>query len=340
MGNTILSSPHGFDADPFRERVRHPFKRQFSLLGQVVRFESNSRRMLNLVDEAYRRLPPHRLRPARTPIALRLHLTETVRPKLVPFPPDMQMHGGGGLLCGAMDAQNYALLNPSAGTGLVVASRELLEHPYEARYELIEFAVFTLASRSQRLIPLHAACIGQGGRGLLLMGTSGAGKSTLTMLCASRGMDFLTEDATFVAPKSMLATGVANYLHLRRDSLRFVDDPRISKAIRRSPVIRRHSGVEKYELDLRTSGLKLAKAPLEITSVVFVTTSRRPGPLLVPLRSSQAIRQMAAGQAYATSQPDWNLFARRVRQLRAYELGRGRHPLEAVSILQEVLGLS
>jgi hypothetical protein len=30
-------------------------------------------------------------------------------------------------------------------------------------------------------------------------------QSTLAMLCASRGMDFLTEDATFVAPDSMLA---------------------------------------------------------------------------------------------------------------------------------------
>jgi hypothetical protein len=340
MGKTILSSPHSFDADPFRERVRHPFKRQFSILGQVFRFESNSPRMLDLADEAYRRLPAHRLRPVRTPIALRLHLTDTVRSNVAPFPPDMQMHGGRGLLCGAMDARNYALLNPSARTGLVVASGELLKHPYEARYELIEFAVFTLASRSQPLIPLHAACIGQGGRGLLLMGTSGAGKSTLAMLCASRGMDFLTEDATFVAPKSMLATGVANYLHLRKDSLRFVDDPRIASVIRRSPMIRRHSGVEKYELDLRTSGLKLAKAPLKIDGVVFVTRSRRRGSLLAPLRSSQAIRHMAAGQAYAAAQPDWNLFVRRVRQLRAYELGRGRHPLEAVSALGEMLRLS
>ncbi len=339
MGKTILSSPHSFDADPFRERVRHPFKRQFSILGQVVRFESNSRGMLDLVDEAYRRLPAHRLGPALSPIALRLHLTETVRPSFGPFPPDMQMHGGGGLLCGAMDAQNYALLNPSARTGLVVASGELLEHPYEARYELIEFAVFTLACRSQRLIPLHAACIGRGGKGLLLMGTSGAGKSTLAMLCAARGMEFLTEDATFVAPKSMLATGVSNYLHLRKDSLQFVDDPRLASVIGRSPLIRRRSGVEKYELDLRTCGLKLAKAPLEIAGVVFVTTSRRRGSLLAPLRSAQAIRQMAAGQAYATAQPDWKLFARRIRRLRAYELGRGRHPLEAVSTLVDALRL-
>ncbi len=339
MAKMILSPPRPFEADPFQERVKHPFKRKFSILGQNIRFESNSRRLLKLVHQAYRRLPAHRLRSAPTTIALRLHLTDGTRSSATPFPPDMQMHGGSGLLCGAMDAQNFALLSPSTRTGLVVASKELLKHPYEARYELIEFAVFTLASRCQRLIPLHAACIGQKGRGLLLMGTSGAGKSTLAMLCAVKGMDFLTEDATFVAPKSMLGTGVMNYLHLRKDSLRFVDDARIASVISRSPVIRRHSGVEKFEVDLRTSGLNLAKAPFKIAGVVFVTANHKRESLLSPLRSSQAMRLMASSQAYASTQPDWDLFARRARRLPAYELGRGGHPLEAVAALRNVLGL-
>jgi serine kinase of HPr protein (carbohydrate metabolism regulator) len=57
---------------------------------------------------------------------------------------------------------------------------------YLTRYELIEFAVFTLAQRVQGLVPLHAACVGRAGRGLLLMGGSGAGKSTLALHCLAR----------------------------------------------------------------------------------------------------------------------------------------------------------
>jgi hypothetical protein len=57
----------------------------------------------------------------------------------------------------------------------------MLRFPYHARYELIEFAVFTLAARAQGLVPLHAACVGEEGRGLLLMGESGAGKSTASL---------------------------------------------------------------------------------------------------------------------------------------------------------------
>jgi hypothetical protein len=239
-----------------------------------------------------------------------------------------------------MDARNYAVLNPSAKTGFVVASPELLKYPYEARYELIEFAVFTLACRGQGLMPLHAACIGLNGRGLLLIGSSGAGKSTLAMLCASRGMDFLTEDATFIAPESMRGTGVSNYLHIRKDSLRYVDDHKIASRIRKSPVIKRHSGVEKYEVDVRTSGFSLAGAPLKITGIVFVTVRPERGLLLAPLQSSQSIARMLASQSYGAAQPGWAMFARRARKLPAYELRRGRHPLEAVEVLQNLLDLS
>src|SRR3977135_3962289 len=122
MAKMNMGSPWGFDSDPFRERAVHPYRRRISILGQTFCFESNSLRMLKLVDEAYCKLPPHRLSPAQKPIALRLHLTSATYPLTTPFPPDMQMHGASGLLCGAMDAHNYAILNPPGRTGLVVAS--------------------------------------------------------------------------------------------------------------------------------------------------------------------------------------------------------------------------
>ena len=338
MAKVMSRSPQGSASDPFLERAAHPFKRRITILGQLFFMESNSPRLLRLVDAAYSGLPAHRLRAQSEPINLRLHLAPSARPDSTPFPPDMQMHGARGLLCGAMDSRNYAVLSPASRVGLVVVSRELLKYPYEARYQLIEFAVFTLASRGQGLIPLHAACIGLNGRGLLLIGASGAGKSTLAMLCASRGMDFLTEDATFIAPESMLGTGVTNYLHIRKDSLRFVDDRRIVTLIRKSPIIRRRSGVEKYEVDLRNTGFNLADTPLDIAGIVFVTMRRSHGALLTQLRSSQLIARLLVGQSYAAAQPGWGAFARRVRKLPAYELRRGQHPLESAGMLRNLLG--
>ena len=71
-------------------------------------------------------------------------------------------------------------------------------------------------------MPLHAACVGQGGRGVLLIGESGAGKSTASLHCLLRGLDFVSEDSIFATPDTMLATGVANFLHVRCDSLHSV----------------------------------------------------------------------------------------------------------------------
>src|SRR3546814_20581659 len=91
----------------------------------------------------------------------------------------------------------------------------MLDWPYHLRYELIEFAVFLLAARCQRLVPLHAACVGRGGRGILLLGASGSGKSTLVLHSLLQGLDVLLEDAVFVQPDCMTSTGWANFLHFR-----------------------------------------------------------------------------------------------------------------------------
>jgi hypothetical protein len=337
MAKVVPVVPRSSLSDPFLERAAHRFKRRITILGQDFRFESNSRRMLKLVDAAYARLPKHRLRGQSEAIQLRLHLTRSARRGGTRLPADMQMHGALGLLCGTMDSHNFAALSPATRTGLVVASPELLSYPYEARYQLIEFAVFTLACRGQGLIPLHAACIGLRGRGLLLMGESGAGKSTLSMLCAANGMEFLTEDATFVAPESMLGTGVTNYLHVRKDALRYLGDRKLAALVRKAPVIRRRSGIMKYEVDLRTTGFRLAAAPLEIAGVVFLTRRRGRGALLMPMPASRSIARLELVQSYGAAQPGWREFARRARWLPAYEMRRGEHPLAAVEALRSLL---
>ncbi len=334
----VSKTPSVLASDPFLERIAHPFKRRVVILGQRFLFESNSRRLLRLVDVAYRGLPAHRLGMPRKAVMVRLHLAQSVcTAGAMSFPPQMRMHGAMGLLCGAMDAANYAVLDPAARTGLVVMSQELLKFPYQARYELLEFAVFTLACRGQGLVPLHAACVGLNGRGLLLIGGTGAGKSTLAMLCASSGMDFVTEDATFITPRSMRGMGVANYLHIRKDALCHVADRRIATLIRKSPTIKRRSGMEKYEVDLRKTGFSLAGAPLNIAAIVFVSARRTDAPLLTPLKASVTLQRLLKGQAYGAAQRGWQSWARHVRRVPAYELLRGTRPLDAVEALRRLL---
>ena len=331
----VEANPEG---DPFREVSGRVLRERMHLLGGLFEFESNSRRLLGLVEAAYAGLPTHRLRPAVPQIHIRLQLASGRNFTTAHELPLMRMQAGPGLLCGVMDNSNFAVLLPTERQGLVVVSRHLLRFPYHARYELLEFAVFVLAGRAQGLVPLHAACVGLKGRGLLLIGAPGAGKSTVALQCLLHGLDFLTVDAAFVLPDGMLATGVPNFLHLREDSLRFLDGSSKASLVRRSPVIRRRSGVEKFEVDLRRTGYRLAPSPLKVCAVVFVSKrGAGRGPVLATLQRSEMLARLDRSQRYATIQPGWAAFRRQLAAMNAFELRRGRHPGQAADELLRAL---
>jgi len=337
-----LNPHHGAQAtasDPFGERSRRHVSLCRQIMGGSFRFESASAALLDLVDAAYADLPSHRLPPVTPEFRIELRLLPRRAASSPAEPPPVQMQSGAGLLCGVMDALNYVVLAPAQRQALVVASADMLERPYHLRYELIEFAVFTLATRGLGLVPLHGACVGRHGRGILLLGASGSGKSTLALHSLLQGLDFLAEDAVFVQPDSLLATGVANYVHVQADALRFVDDAEIRRWISQAPVIRRRSGVEKFEADLRQGPGCLAAAPLQLTGAVFVSSQPADDPevLLSPIPEGEVAARLAAGQPYAAGQPGWHRFEQRLARQGVHQLRRGRHPRAAVDALRQLL---
>jgi energy-coupling factor transporter ATP-binding protein EcfA2 len=327
-------------ADPFGERSPMMARKNLQLLGARFRFESNSPQLMRLVDAAYAGLPRHRLSTDVPDLRIGLILRSHEQPRRSSRlePPPLNMFSGARFFGGATDLSNFAVISQRDRAALVVVSREMLRFPYHTRYELIEFAVFTLAARTQGLASLHAACVGRKGRGVLLMGPSGSGKSTVTLHCLLQGLDFLAEDSVFVAPDTMLATGVANFLHVRSDSMRWLTEGPDAAAIRKSPVIRRRSGVRKFEVDLRRGGHRLAPSPLKIVAVAFLSPqSAGNRPLLTLLSKADARARLTAAQAYAADQPQWATFRTSVSKLDAFELRRGHHPMEAVEMLRSLL---
>jgi hypothetical protein len=331
------AAPPEIPADPFHERVPPAFRVRIQLLGARFEFECDSAELRDLVDWAYAGLPRHKLSPVAPRIRVRVALAPPARAASSDAPSRIETLGGAGMLCGTTSSSDFAVLSPDYRSALVVVSREMLRFEYHTRYELIEFAVFMLAARAQSLIPLHGACVGAAGRGLLLVGDSGAGKSTAALQCLLHGMDFVTEDSVFVTPDTLLATGIANFLHIRCDSLHSVPAASAS-LIRRAPVIRRRSGVEKFEVDLRQPVFRLAPRPLQVAGVVFISPQSASGDaLLQRLRGGEGLARLQQGQPYAVSQPGWPVFRKRIGAVPAFELRRGRHPAETADALQELL---
>jgi hypothetical protein len=331
--------------DPFGEHRRAVWCEQRQLLGGRFDFETDSPALLRIVRAAYAQLPTHRFAGVAPHFRVRLILTPTPRPRggawAAGEPPPVRPLAGGGILCGAMDRANFVALTPQRHAGLIVVARDLLQYSYHIRYELLEFAVYVLAARAQRLVPLHAACLGQGNQGLLLMGPSGSGKSTVVLHGLLAGLDFLAEDSVLVQPRELLATGIANFAHVRLDSLRFLASADRAALVRTSARIRRRSGVEKLEIDVRQPRYRLAPAPLRIRAVVFISRRSAAGrPLLAPLRAATVLERLAASQRYAVNQPGWSAFREKMARLPGYELRRGSHPVAAVEALRELLPAS
>lgn len=323
--------------DPFHERQPHPHTLDMRLLGGRFHFASNSDALLRLVEAAYAQTPSHRLSSA-AEFHIQLDLLPSRDVPYVHEPPQVRTHSGVGVLCGVIDDRNYLVLSPGEGRALIAVSEDMLEHPYHVRYELIEFAVFVLAARRMGLVPLHGACVGRDGRGVLLLGESGAGKSTLALHCLLHGLDFVAEDGVFIEPETLLATGIANYLHLRLDVLQRVEGETRSW-IASAPTIRRRSGVEKFEVDIRHGRGRLASTPLQLTAAVLVSAeSARDGdPLLERLSEEEAMACLVADQPYAAGQPGWRPFVRQLMRVGVHRLRRGSSPETSMHAILQLL---
>jgi hypothetical protein len=328
-------------SDPFGERSRAALRIRLNVIGAEFAVESSNATALRLAVEAFGDLPRHRL--SREPRRFRLQIVTSEHratwPRGAP-PPPPTLTAGSGLLCATVDAGNFAIVDVAQARALVSMSPAMLRHGYHARYELIELAMITLASRGQSLVPLHAACIGARGSGILLMGSSGAGKSTLALHALSAGMQLLSEDSAFVSMETLRVTGTPNYVHVTPSSTGFLTKGPLLARIRRSPQINRRSGTLKYEVNLRRLPGTLAPAPLRLAAIVFLSRRVAARKALFGLGPKTAAARLRREQPYAAGLAEWREFEQRIVRVPAYELRRLPHPDESVDELRAMLAAS
>lgn len=324
--------------DPFGEKSIRPFRRRVNVLGANCECTSNDARLIEILDQAFSELPRHELGspPVDLNIALVLVGSASSSPAGWQQP---HYQSGAGLIVATVDAGNFAAISVSQRSSLIcVTSDMLLSYPYEVRYELVEFALLTLASRVQDLVPLHAASIGINGYGLLLNGPSGSGKSLLSLACTLRGFDFLAEDAVFVSAEKGVATACPGFLHLHEGSLAHVSSSGVAHIIRSSPVIQRQGGARKYEVDLRRSGFSLADRPLRIVVLVMLSN---PGDaaesLLARVSVGELMEELERDQGYAAQLRSWQAFRTMIAELPAYRLAYRPDPDAAANAFRELI---
>ena len=323
--------------DPFRERDARARRWRVRVLGASCDFTSNSDALLGIAREAFDQVPQHRW-PRAPRRRLRIELRQVGGDAANgALPPKPSLSSGAGLLCAHVDSRNFVIVDPRAQRALIQVDDSMLRHRRLLRYEFLEFAVLTLAARTQGLVPLHGGCVGVRGRGVLLLGSSGAGKSTLALQAALDGLDFLAEDSVFVQPETLRATGLSAFVHACDESLGLFDDRKLRRRVRAAPTIERRSGVRKRELDLRGHHARLAPRPLRIVAAVVLSARRARGKsALVPLSAAELRQALRAEQVFAAGQPGWQQFERGVLRAGGFRLDRVP-PGVGVSTLRRLL---
>lgn len=326
--------------DPFRERRRRlAWRRRYLVLGARIDFECETAALAAAVDAAYAGLPVTRRRRDMPRYRVWLRYMSDGTADFRGAPPAPRFSSGGELICATIDASNYSVVAPAVRSAMIAASPAMLARPHELRCELLEFAVFTLVARDQRVLPLHAASVGAGDRAVLLLGESGAGKSTAMLQCMLAGLGVLAEDVVFVEPRRLTVTGVANYLHLRLETPRLLPAA-MARRVRRAPVIvRRNSGVRKFEVDLRGAaggGLRLSA---RLVAVVLLSRRKagRGESLLKELPARELLCVLDRDQPYAASRPFWREFRASLPRLPSYRLERGAAAADTATALATLL---
>jgi hypothetical protein len=105
--------------------------------------------------------------------------------------------------CLASYSNDYATLSVAdtgAGLGVQWLRDATVMAPWEGGAPLRSILRWTLARHGAHL--LHAAAVGNGADGVLLLGSGGAGKSTTALACLQAGMALVSDDYTLVRPGS------------------------------------------------------------------------------------------------------------------------------------------
>lgn len=168
-----------------------PLRCVFYPLGFPVEILTNSPEVLAAADESFGHM---RLLRKIKALQIRVGVTEGESPYPPPEPTRREYNH---LYSMVADSENQAVLDLSRCTSFVWLNQSALARRLYLRYNFLEKVVYLLLGAAV-VTDLHAACVGQHGKGILLCGDSGAGKSTLSYACARAGWTYTSDDTSYL----------------------------------------------------------------------------------------------------------------------------------------------
>jgi hypothetical protein len=312
-------------------RAPCPYRLSLPVLGVPTRFESNSLRVMAVVERAFG--PWALLRRRRALLA-----SGSVTIRLIVHRIGSSPFGSGRLTYRLPDDEREIVMGADSVGIADVRRREVLAYVAPGlvrdqdcfRYALLEGLAFGLLTRLDRY-PLHAAAVIRDGTAYLLAGRSGVGKSTLTYAAVSRGFGLMSDDLVFVQGRPGLRLwGHPAPLRLPRDARRHFRLP---------GGLRSWSANGRQKLLIPRPRLPVSLAELTATDVVVCLVERGgPRPRLERLAPRDVVaglqRQLVGG--YALFGRHIRPYLKRLARNGGWRLYRGADPLAASRCLDDL----
>jgi len=225
---------------------------------------------------------------------------QTIAVRMVVLPegdlaPEPSYRSQGHLMSIVCDPQNFGMMDLRALFGYsFVSSKTAADHAW-LRWFFLEPLVLILLTQ-RHAVPVHAACVANEGRGILLCGPSGAGKSTLAFACARAGWTYVSDDITWLLPGAADLTllGKPHQVRLRHDAPRLF--PELQDYVARA----RPNG--KISIEVLTAGFPQIQTASRASAgaLVFLRRQERRTAYLEPLSTLEVWDELITDGGYST----------------------------------------
>jgi hypothetical protein len=213
--------------DLLRRFTPTPYGVDLLIMAKTVRLESNS---LAVIENAREFFARHEGQPRRAPELLWRIVSQEHGPRMNQAGVALSAFSDRGLRFANIGHRSFLAVDLDAGEGIGFVDESLVEPEPKLNCRPVFDTLFCMSAGSLGMVPLSAACVGLGEKGILIFGPPNSGKTTTSYLAARLGLEFHADQAVFLDAETgeLRAWGDLLPAIFRTESLQFLPELRAS----------------------------------------------------------------------------------------------------------------
>jgi hypothetical protein len=181
--------------DLLRRFTPTPYGVDLRIMARTVRLESNSRVVVESAREFFAR---HQGLPPGDPEFFWRIVSQEDDPQTGQAGVDLSAFSDPGLRFVNIGQRSFLAVDLDAREGIGFVAERLIEPEPKLNCRSLFDTLFCMSAGSLGMVPLSAACVGVGQKGLLIFGPPNSGKTTTSYLAAKLGLEFHADQAVFL----------------------------------------------------------------------------------------------------------------------------------------------